>query len=145
MRASQRFVSDPGTVTVRPPIMPFCGAAEHASLLLAASRPDRSMDLAVVSDRVVIPSQLTSMLGFVRVLGLIIKFRLDGIIVNSPHVCSALSPVSLLTRLLYYGSPAESVPAPGPPIPSFDCRKSKCRKDVNFAASLRHHRESQGL
>ena len=30
VRESQRFVNNPGTVTVRPPpVMPFCGAAEH--------------------------------------------------------------------------------------------------------------------
>ena len=65
--------------------------------------------------------------------------------VHSPHICSALWPVSLLTRPSCYGFPAESVPSPECPVPSFDHRKSKCRKDIHFAASLRHHRESQDL
>ena len=63
------------------------------------------------------------------------------------HVCSALwaSHPSLLTRLSYYGSPAGSIPGPGCQVPSFDYRKSKCRKDIHPAASLRHHKESQDL
>ena len=74
-------------------------------------------------------------------------FQLDGIILKFTltHVCSAFWPVSLLPRLSYYGSPAESVPGPECPIPSFDYRKSKRRKDIHLAASLRHHRESQDL
>ena len=70
-------------------------------------------------------------------------------------MCSALTPVSLLTSLSYYASlltslsyyasPAESVPSPEGPIPSFDYWKSKRRKDVHPAASLRYHRESQDL
>ena len=112
-----------------------------------ASRPDRFMNFVTAVS--CCDSQSADLCaGFVPALGLLImKFRLDGIILKFilTHACSALWPVSLLTRLSYYVSPAESVPSPKCPIPSFDCRKSKCRKDVNFAASLRHHRESQGL
>ena len=100
---------------------------------------------AVVSDRdrVGIPSQLTSV-----VLGLTMKFRpgLDGIVPSAPpHTRVFSTPVSLLTSLSYYASPAESIPSPECPIPSFDYRKSKCRKDDHPAASLQHHGGSQGL
>jgi len=50
-----------------------------------------------------------------------------------------LWPVSLLTRLSYYGPSAEAVPGPEGPIPSFGYRKGKCGKNNHLAASLRHY------
>ena len=98
-----------------------------------ASRPDRFMNFvaAAVSYRGVLPSVLA---------GTILQLTLT-------RVGSALWLVSLLTitTLSYYGSPAESVPSPECPVPSFDYRKSKCRKDINTAASMRHHGQSQDI
>ena len=115
----------------------FCGAQPEnfrpQGLNLQASRPDRFMNFvaAAVSYRGVLPSVLA---------GTILQPTLT-------RVGSALWLVSLLTitTLSYYGSPAESVPSPECPVPSFDYRKSKCRKDINTAASMRHHGQSQDI
>ena len=64
--------------------------------------------------------------------------------VRSPHICSIGRSPSL-EHSRTYGFPAESVQSSKCPVQSFDHRKSKCRKNFNFAASLRHHRESQDL
>src|SRR6266851_4642881 len=58
-----------------------------------------------------------------------------------PHtrVVSAPRPVFLLTRLSRYGRTAGSPPNPRSQVSSPHYRKSKCREDVNFAESLRHH------
>ena len=74
------------------------------------------------------------------------RLDLEGgvLYVRSPHICSiGCSP--FLEHSRTYGFPAESVQSSKCPVQSFDHRKSKCRKNFNFAASLRHHRESQDL